>query len=81
MQIFVQMLALIIFGKFYILKFVNIFFSEYEQRELLIHEENEQSVNSYNRELQRLQYELDFLKSEDKKGFKFYNIYNCKLQL
>lgn len=33
-----------------------------------IHEENEQKINEYNRGLERLRYELDFLRSEDKKG-------------
>lgn len=33
-----------------------------------IHEENEFKINEYKRNLDRLHYELDYLKSEDKKG-------------
>uniref|UniRef100_A0A914HXQ1 Structural maintenance of chromosomes protein n=1 Tax=Globodera rostochiensis TaxID=31243 RepID=A0A914HXQ1_GLORO len=41
---------------------------EYEQREMRIHEEHEQRLNQYNHELERLRYELEYLKSEDKKA-------------
>uniref|UniRef100_A0A915EHG8 Structural maintenance of chromosomes protein n=1 Tax=Ditylenchus dipsaci TaxID=166011 RepID=A0A915EHG8_9BILA len=41
---------------------------EYEQREMKIHEENSRKMNEFERELDRLRYELEYLQSEDKKA-------------
>ena len=45
---------------------------EYEQREMRMHEEHQQRINSFNQELERIQYEIEFLKSEDREGRQTY---------
>lgn len=41
---------------------------EYEQREMRIHEEYEKSISAFTRQLERLKYELEYLRSEDRQA-------------
>ena len=56
---------------FKLISFLQYFIREYEQREIRIHEENEAKINTYKHDEERLQYELDFLKSEDRQCILF----------
>lgn len=47
------------------------FFSQYEQREVRFHAEKQEQLKKFDNELDRLRNELEYLKSEDKRGMVF----------
>ncbi|VDN40524.1 unnamed protein product [Gongylonema pulchrum] len=45
---------------------------QYEQREMRFHEEMQEQLKKFDNELDRIRNELDYLKSEDKRGISYY---------